>query len=129
MLMLATMAWSRDRLILPNYEYEIIGSPSHADINEAFRLIKADIESPMGLTSLSDEARKAYASVDAIAKDTYTIKSVAQSNDTISVNIELLHVVGGSEGKIFTIGRTNEHLIILQKSGWIIHSDTFGHKY
>ena len=126
MLMLATMAWGRDKVILPNYDYEIIGSPSKADISEAFRIIKADIESPLDLTSLSHEARKAYASVDAMAKDTYTIKSVAQSNDNISVNIELLHVVGGSEGKIFTLGRTNEHLFILQKSGWIIHSDTFG---
>ena len=125
MLMLATMTWGRDKLILPNYEYEIICAPSQTDIIEAFGLIKADIESPLDLTSLSDETRKVYASVDAMAKDTYTIKSVTQSNDTISVNIELLHAIGGSEGKIFTLGRTNEHLFILQKSGWIIHSDTF----
>ena len=126
MLMLATMAWGRDKLILPNYEYEVIGAPSSADIREAFNLIKADIETPPDLTSPNSTVREVNATLDAMAKDTYTIKSVTQSNDTISVKLELLHVISGSEGKIFTLGRTNEHLFILQKSGWIIHSDTFG---
>lgn len=128
-LIVSTMVLGRDKLILPNYKYEIIGSPTQADITEALNSVKESIETPPDLTSPYPTIRKANATLDAMARDTYIIKSIAQNNDTISVEIEVVQNSGERAGKNFTLGRTNDHLSILNKSDWLIHADTFGQSY
>ena len=127
LLLLLTTVSGNDTLVMPNYEYMVVGTPSTADINEVLTLVKTDVENcPLDLVPPDDDwdaiayIRQKNEELNATTKYPYIIRSIVQSNDTFSIKIEKLYTTNTwQEGKTYMLSKTNGHFVILSKYGWI----------
>ena len=125
--MSATSALSNDNLVLPNYEYEVIGTLSQSDIDEVFSFVKTDVETcptdlvpPDGDWDAIAYARKANEELNPKTKFPFIIRSITQSNDTISVKIENLYSPHSwREGKDYVLRKKNGIFVIISKFTWL----------
>ena len=125
--MSATSALSNDTLVLPNYEYSVIGILTPADVDDVFSFVKTDVETcPTDIVPPDDDwdaiayTRKANEELNQKTKCPYIIRSITQSNDTISVKIENLYSPHPwREGKNYVLRKTNGIFVIISKFTWL----------